>query len=320
MKLFLLLVLIVASTAKGIGQVSLTKAPEKLQILSKGTPDPSTQIFIRCGMSKSYADTPLYIIDGIPVEYKIFKQINPNEIECIDILKTSLAEVLYGCMAAKGVVIITTKQGLLTKIEVKDSKTHIGIPNATIVLKKKKATVHETKVTNEFGQLTYKIYGANIDSVIISSIGYEDLRISFRHLKTSKFKLFLTPKSQLLSEVVVVGFQPRRRVCYGMSLGLDYYMQKPDPNTKLIQIKAFPNPLPLNQNLNINFSNAASGTYQILLLNSSGQIFYSFQKRISSSNETEQIHLNEKMSAGVYLLQILDEKKQLIQTSKIVVR
>ena len=86
------------------------------------------------------------------------------------------------------------------------------------------------------------------------------------------------------------------------------------------EIKVFPNPVTVAGTVHLQFVNSKTGLYQIYLLNETGQLFYSFQKQISSPNETEQIHLNAKMSAGVYVLQIIDDKKRLVQTSKIVVQ
>ena len=79
-------------------------------------------------------------------------------------------------------------------------------------------------------------------------------------------------------------------------------------------------PVAIGGTIQLNFGKTKPGLYQIRLLNGVGQLFYSFQKQISSPNETEQIHLNEKMSAGVYMLQIIDDKKRLVQTSKVVVQ
>ena len=88
----------------------------------------------------------------------------------------------------------------------------------------------------------------------------------------------------------------------------------------LKKIAIYPNPVNKNEPLNIDFFNISTGTYQIRLLNASGQLFYSFQKQITFPKETEQIHLNEKMSAGIYLLQVVDDKKRVVQTSKVIVQ
>jgi TonB-dependent starch-binding outer membrane protein SusC len=53
---------------------------------------------------------PLYVIDGYPVQGGI-RDLNPNDIESIQVLKDATAGAIYGNRAANGVVIITTKNG-----------------------------------------------------------------------------------------------------------------------------------------------------------------------------------------------------------------
>jgi len=82
-------------------------------------------------------NTPLYIIDGVPVpslnEYKSglsnavlpygdtnpLSSLNPADIESIDILKDADATAIYGSKGANGVVLVTTKKGVKGKTQVK---------------------------------------------------------------------------------------------------------------------------------------------------------------------------------------------------------
>ncbi len=54
---------------------------------------------------------PLVIIDGVPVANANINDINPNDIESIEVLKDASASAIYGQRAANGVVIVTTKRG-----------------------------------------------------------------------------------------------------------------------------------------------------------------------------------------------------------------
>lgn len=67
-------------------------------------------ISIRGNNSIQAGSEPLYVIDGIPVDSKM-ANINPNDIESLDILKGAAATSLYGSRASNGVVVITTKAG-----------------------------------------------------------------------------------------------------------------------------------------------------------------------------------------------------------------
>jgi len=60
---------------------------------------------------------PMYIIDGIPVEAGI-SEINPMDVESIEVLKDASATAIYGSRAANGVILITTRRGQSGKISV----------------------------------------------------------------------------------------------------------------------------------------------------------------------------------------------------------
>lgn len=91
---------------------------------SSGTPGGGVSVRIRGSTSISAGNTPLYIIDGIPVETGALSArsfggqndnalalINPNDIESYNILSDASAKALYGSRASNGVVVITTKRG-----------------------------------------------------------------------------------------------------------------------------------------------------------------------------------------------------------------
>lgn len=68
----------------------------------------NVEILLR-GSRSIYGDnTPLFIIDGIQGSYD---QINPADIESVDVLKDASSTAIYGSAGANGVVIITTKRG-----------------------------------------------------------------------------------------------------------------------------------------------------------------------------------------------------------------
>lgn len=54
---------------------------------------------------------PLYIVDGLPVDEAVFSNINPNDIEELNILKDAASAAVYGARAGNGVVLVTTKRG-----------------------------------------------------------------------------------------------------------------------------------------------------------------------------------------------------------------
>lgn len=90
---------------------------------ASGQPGASSSINIRGMGSINAANTPLYVIDGVPMisgnissldsdsGLDIMSTINTNDIQSITVIKDAAAASLYGSRAANGVIIITTKQG-----------------------------------------------------------------------------------------------------------------------------------------------------------------------------------------------------------------
>ena len=56
-------------------------------------------------------DSPLYVIDGLPVSQGTIQGLNPADFERVDVLTDASATSIYGARAANGVIYITTKQG-----------------------------------------------------------------------------------------------------------------------------------------------------------------------------------------------------------------
>ncbi|NII28465.1 TonB-dependent receptor [Pseudoflavitalea sp. X16] len=78
---------------------------------SDGQPGGGMNIVIRGPGSLTQSISPLYVIDGFPVEDIDPATINPDDIESISILKDASSTAIYGSRAANGVVLIQTKKG-----------------------------------------------------------------------------------------------------------------------------------------------------------------------------------------------------------------
>ncbi|MDR1624180.1 MAG: TonB-dependent receptor [Tannerellaceae bacterium] len=75
-----------------------------------------TIIRIRGNRSISGTNDPLFIIDG--VQGGLYSDINPNDIESIEVLKDASSTAIYGYQGANGVIIITTKKGEAGKMAI----------------------------------------------------------------------------------------------------------------------------------------------------------------------------------------------------------
>jgi TonB-linked SusC/RagA family outer membrane protein len=86
-----------------------------LNIISPdGSPDGIAQVTIRGGTLSQDA-APLFIIDGFPMENFDMKSLDPKSIESIEVLKDASSIAIYGSRGANGVIIITSKKGLIGK-------------------------------------------------------------------------------------------------------------------------------------------------------------------------------------------------------------
>ena len=90
---------------------------------TSGVPGRAFSVQVRGTGSLSAGNEPLYVIDGFPLDNvssnsagrfgagNPLDNINPNDIESIEVLKDAAAAAIYGSRAANGVVLITTKKG-----------------------------------------------------------------------------------------------------------------------------------------------------------------------------------------------------------------
>lgn len=99
-------------------------APGVEVVRTSGTPGGGTRVRIRGASSITASNEPLYVVDGVPVTSGSFSNvnvggqglnalsnINPEDIQSIEVLKDASAAAIYGSRGANGVVLITTKRG-----------------------------------------------------------------------------------------------------------------------------------------------------------------------------------------------------------------
>ena len=106
-----------------IAKLNTTNALEAMQSSTPGVqitqsstqPGKGYKVYIR-GIGTTGNSAPLYVIDG--VAGGSLDDINPADIESIDVLKDAASAAIYGARAANGVILVTTKQGKAGKIEI----------------------------------------------------------------------------------------------------------------------------------------------------------------------------------------------------------
>ncbi|MDR1337357.1 MAG: TonB-dependent receptor [Tannerella sp.] len=83
---------------------------------TEGSPDAEMIVRVRGGGSITGDNTPLYIVDGFPVNS--ISDIAASDIATMDVLKDASSTAIYGARGANGVIIITTKGGETGKVTV----------------------------------------------------------------------------------------------------------------------------------------------------------------------------------------------------------
>jgi TonB-dependent starch-binding outer membrane protein SusC len=113
------------ATVQSFSQVLQARSPGVTVLQSSGTSGAGSRVRIRGSNSVSLNNSPLLVIDGVrvndsPQSFQLFTggqtvsrldDLNPEDIESIEILKGPAASALYGTAAANGVIQVTTRRG-----------------------------------------------------------------------------------------------------------------------------------------------------------------------------------------------------------------
>lgn len=81
---------------------------------TSGAPGSSVQIKVRgaTSINEDGNTNPLYVVDGVPMDEGFdLQQLNPQDIESIEVLKDASSSAIYGSRGANGVIIVTCKKG-----------------------------------------------------------------------------------------------------------------------------------------------------------------------------------------------------------------
>jgi TonB-dependent starch-binding outer membrane protein SusC len=95
------------ATPSGSTESLLQGQASGVTVFSTGQPGGNATVLIR-GITSPGNSQPLILVDGVP---ELMHDINPNDIQSIQVLKDAGAAAIYGVRGANGVIIITTKRG-----------------------------------------------------------------------------------------------------------------------------------------------------------------------------------------------------------------
>ncbi|HEY0971914.1 MAG TPA: SusC/RagA family TonB-linked outer membrane protein [Gemmatimonadales bacterium] len=127
-----------AAEPQNVVSALTAKAPNVVVQTQSGEPGASASIKIRGASSVLGTNQPLFVVDGQPIDNTTVSvnggiestvtqnraaDINPNDIESVEILKGAAASAIYGARASNGVVLITTKRGRAGQTQYRFSST-----------------------------------------------------------------------------------------------------------------------------------------------------------------------------------------------------
>ena len=317
MKLFFTLVTLVftvATNAAGyIDSVPPVKpSPENIVDKQKAEAKPVT-IRIRCGRT-NYAE-PLLIINGVVCEFKQLQVLNPNDIASIDILKEAAATALFGCRAATGVIIITTKTALNRKFIIKDFLTGEKIPAATICFTSGKDTIKALADDNGI-LVTNKLKPAMEYNMTVSSAGYKTISATVAY-KEHEIRLQRDVKE--CGNVIVSCTECVRTIRCGATATVTREKGISSINESL-RGAVYPNPVLRNNAFNIDFKNERDASVQLAIVSLSGSIVFQQSQKISKGLNHLSVAANAKWAAGIYNIQLRNESGTSIREEKLVVQ
>ncbi len=155
-------------------------------ISNSGAPGDGMTVTVRGQSSLNSGNDPLYVIDGVPVETQSLSQlngweqhglnpladINPNDIESIEVLKDGASTAIYGSRAANGVILITTKRGREGRAKV-SVNVFTGVSKITRKLSVLNASQWRAVITdayNNYNDYAGKIVYEDVHWTVIDSL------------------------------------------------------------------------------------------------------------------------------------------------------
>ena len=136
---------------------------------TEGNPDADIKIRVRGAGSITQDSSPLYIVDGFPMES--ISDIPASDIQSIDVLKDAFSTAIYGSRGANGVIIVSTKSGKEGKITV-NFNAYAGVKQ----MANKGAFVPQNAYDFVRTQYEYALFKDNVSSFYGSRYGvFEDM-------------------------------------------------------------------------------------------------------------------------------------------------
>ena len=228
---------------------------------SSGAPGAGSDVIIRGQTSVTGLNDVLYVVDGIPITGSR-NNINPQDIESIEVLKDASAAAIYGSRASSGVILITTKRGS-SKGTILNFDAFYGIQQIAkkidMMNGREWAEVTEKAVSNALARNPAAPVSHNPDvwdavnqrvrEAVVDSTDWQD--VFYRPAPTQNYNLSITGGNENSNIYVGIGYQ--RQDGIAPNSFFERYTARLNSDHKLLSGR-----LRLGNNLSLSYSNNRS--------------------------------------------------------------
>lgn len=287
-----------------------------------------TRIMIRCSPSIRTNCSPLFVVDGVVVPIRGLQDLNPKDVESIEVLKPASGNAIYGNDASNGVIIITTQKPT-ARIFIADSMDKKPVPCAFVQLEFNGGEYpRKTILADSLGYIALeKKCLPFLKTITASCVGYQGRILSGTDISHAIDRSILLSRKISLNQMVVVVVGSRISCGRGWTRCVGNWVKSDQLKSKSVQSVAteipaavvFPNPVKRLGTLHVRF-NAASkekGVLQFITL--SGQQVYLQRQNFTGTVQDVDMPISQQLSAGLYLLVIKNDNGKMIAQQRVVV-
>jgi hypothetical protein len=300
------------------GQINIDSTSIPLKIQSNHV---EVKIRLHCLATSQFSLEPLYIIDGIAAEPEVLRDIKPDDIEKIDVLKGFKAVGFFGCQPNNGVIIITTKKSNRRKFLIKDKLNESGLPGATITF----VLLDENHDTLRFASdddgeiVTNKLQIGKTYQITVTSTGYKQLSFHYKAGIEPKETFFMERNTRECMPVIVQSPNFRTIRCGMYKLVVRCEKENESDPKFQNSVVIYPNPVNKGKILIVDMKGFHSSSIVIKLFNAGGQEIYSEAHSKKNNVKTVPISIDSRWRSGIYFIQITDEKMNRVKSDKIII-
>jgi TonB-dependent SusC/RagA subfamily outer membrane receptor len=287
-----------------------------------GAPGKDVVIRFSCRATGTLANKePIVVIDGRQVEFNGLKNLDPCDIVSIEILKNAEAIAIYGSQAINGVILIRTKSSAARKFIIRDISDSSIIPAASISFVAKENS-YETATDNNGILVTDNLKAGIQYEMSVSAVGYKPISRPFVNTSSRVETIFLERDIRMNDEVVITSTCcPRRWISCGFVIkGAIVASALKKEESDFDKPLVYPNPVRRNNLFNLEFKNEQDGIARLSVTGLDGKMVMLQSEKIVTGVNHISVNTEMQWSAGIYIVQLRNEKGTVIRQEKLMVQ